>query len=58
MLQVEPPAKRIKVEDESKDHSEVIKKVHLQLDDIPPELLPVHQKKIRERVITTGFWNE
>lgn len=28
----------------------LIKEAHLRLDDIPPELLPVHQEKVRERV--------
>lgn len=39
--------------DDSEDDdvtSEIIKEAHLRLDDVPPELLPIHQKKIRERV--------
>lgn len=39
------------MEDEGKDTTAAeIKEAHLQLDDIPPELLPIHQKKMCERV--------
>ena len=53
-----PPAKRIKVEKESNGnkksssdkYSEPIKKSHLQLDDLPPELLPKHHENMLKRV--------
>ena len=51
-----PPVKKIKlevVENESMDDSKKpvpIKKSHLNLDDLPPELLPKHQECIKKQV--------
>lgn len=53
LLQVDdPPAtKRIKVESDSDAvPTHVIKKSQLQLDDLPPELLPTHHEKILKKV--------
>lgn len=50
-----PSAKRIKIEVKldkkaSGGSSEQIKQSHLQLDDIPPELLPKHHENMLKRV--------
>lgn len=54
VLQDSPPAaKRVKVDTNSEineDSSEHIKQSHLHLDDLPPELLPVHYENMLKKV--------
>lgn len=54
-----PAAKKIKVEPNSTELSDSgaapIKESHLQLDDLPPELLPFHYENTLKKVIGKGF---
>lgn len=54
LLQDSPPAaKKVKVEvncEMSESGAECIKQSHLQLDDLPPELLPVHYENMLKKV--------